>query len=158
MPTQSDWSQQILNTNEINWIAGSVSGIFGTVAFMLIQFAIGATGSMEMAIPAMYGIAGPALGVGAALHLIHGAVLGVLYASVVSGAGLRRYATTIRGGPPAGVAYGVLTTLVFAAVVMPLWLGAVGFPAAPPVPNFSLPSLGFHTVYGVVLGTVYALY
>jgi len=39
---------------------------------------------------------------------------------------------------------------------MPLWLSAVGSPASPPLPNFALPPLLWHAVYGVVLGGVYA--
>jgi hypothetical protein len=38
---------------------------------------------------------------------------------------------------------------------MPVWLGTVGFPAAPPLPNFAVPSLLWHLVYGVALGLVY---
>jgi len=45
---------------------------------------------------------------------------------------------------------------VFAAVVMPVWLQAVGFGAAPAVPNLNPQSLVGHVVYGVVLGGLYA--
>jgi len=48
-----------------------------------------------------------------------------------------------------------VTWLVLAALVMPLWLGAVGSPASPPFPNFAIPSLLWHAVYGVVLGGVF---
>jgi hypothetical protein len=54
----------------------------------------------------------------------------------------------------AGVGYGVVAWVVLAALVMPVWLGAVGFPNAPPFPNFAVPSLLWHLVYGVVLGAV----
>jgi hypothetical protein len=39
---------------------------------------------------------------------------------------------------------------------MPLWLRAVGFPQVPPFPNFAVPSLLWHVVYGAVLGVAYA--
>jgi hypothetical protein len=39
--------------------------------------------------------------------------------------------------------------------VMPIWLQTLGFPAAPPFPNFALPgSLPPHVVYGVLLGAL----
>ena len=66
--------------------------------------------------------------------------------------------------PPPNVAAGLFVPLSqgavlgvgFAALVMPLWLPAVGSPASPPFPNFAVPSLLWHVVYGVVLGGVYA--
>ena len=44
---------------------------------------------------------------------------------------------------------------MLAALVMPVWLGAVGSPASPPLPNFAPPSLLWHVVYGLVLGGIY---
>lgn len=38
---------------------------------------------------------------------------------------------------------------------MPIWLGFVGFPTPPSIPNVTLPILGWHLVYGTVLGLVY---
>ena len=38
---------------------------------------------------------------------------------------------------------------------MLIWLSAVGFPMAPPLPNFNPMSLVGHVVYGVILGAVY---
>nr|WP_318247899.1 hypothetical protein [Saliphagus infecundisoli] len=40
---------------------------------------------------------------------------------------------------------------------MPVWLSTVGFPMAPPVPNFDPTSLVGHAVYGLVLGIGYAV-
>lgn len=55
----------------------------------------------------------------------------------------------------AGLVYGVVIWVVLAALVMPVWLGAVGFPSPPPFPNFAVPSLLWHLVYGAVLGAVF---
>ncbi|PSP48965.1 histidine kinase [Halobacteriales archaeon QH_1_68_42] len=56
--------------------------------------------------------------------------------------------------PPPNVAAGLFVHL--SQGVMPLWLSAVGSPASPPFPNFAVPSLLWHVVYGVFLGGVYA--
>ncbi len=56
-----------------------------------------------------------------------------------------------------GVGWGVATWVLFAALLMPVWLGAVGSPASPPFPNFAPPSLLWHVVYGAVLAVVYAV-
>lgn len=53
-----------------------------------------------------------------------------------------------------GVLYGTALWLVAAAVVMPLWLGAVGFAGAPPLPNLNPTSLVVHLAFGAVLGVV----
>jgi hypothetical protein len=155
MATRAGQSTETVRTGAIHWPAGIAGGVLGTAVFTTLQFALGATGSVAMAIPAMYGIAGPAMGVGVAFHLFHGSVLGVLYAGLVSVPRLRGHAATLRGGSILGVAYGVLTTVAFAAIVMPVWLSTVGFPTAPPLPDLSVPSLVFHVAYGVVLGTTY---
>ena len=55
-----------------------------------------------------------------------------------------------------GAGWGVVTWAVLAAVVMPVWLGAVGSPADPPLPNLAPPSLLWYVVYGLVLDGVYA--
>lgn len=146
-----------IRTGKVDWLAGLIGGLLATVPFVLLQFALGAEGGIAMAIPAMYGIEGPALGVGTGIHLFHGAVLGALYAGLVSVSPLRTYAAEIGGGVGLGVAYGVLTTVVFAAVVMPVWLYVVGFQATLHVPDFSVPSLVLHIIYGVALGVLYPL-
>jgi len=56
----------------------------------------------------------------------------------------------------AGAVWGVVTWVVLAALLMPVWLSVVGSPASPPFPNFAPPSLLWHLVYGVALGGVYA--
>lgn len=58
---------------------------------------------------------------------------------------------TLSHGRPAALAW-----VLLAALLLPVWLSAVGFPTAPPFPNVALPSLLWHLVYGVVLGAVFA--
>lgn len=110
------------------------------------------TPTIAVAIPSLYTLAPPQNPLaGFVVHVSHGAVLGVVFAGLVGAADLDAPGRLVG----AGVAWGVATWVVFAALVMPVWLGAVGSPASPPVPNFAPPSLLWHAVYGLVLGGVY---
>ncbi len=141
--------------------AGAAGGFFGSILFgLLMQFVIPAP-MLEMAIPALYGIEGPALAAGWAIHQFHGVVLGVAYVLLAGTTGLHERATTLPGAMTLGGAYGVLTTLLLAVIVMPLWLGAIGFGGAPPFPNLAFPAtlmstIG-HVAFAVPVAVGYAL-
>jgi hypothetical protein len=129
-----------------------VGGIVGAFAMGVLVLLMNAA-TLTVAIPSLYGLAPPASpGLGMVVHVSHGAVLGVAFAAILGlvGGGSRTKTIGI------AAAWGVTTWFVFAGLVMPLWLSAVGSPANPPFPNFALPSLLWHVVYGVVLGGVYS--
>ena len=134
-----------------DWQAGVVGGIAGA-AVMAVLISIMNVDVLAGAIPGLYGLSGGIAGW--VVHLSHGAVLGVVFAALVEvvypG---ERSAATIVG---LGLLWGVVTWIGLAGLVMPLWLSAVGFPMAPPFPNFAIPSLLWHAVYGGVLGVAYA--
>lgn len=119
--------------------AGAIAGIVGSAVMGVLLFAQ-MPDVVEMAIPAMYGVSGPAVPVGFGMHLVHGAVFGVIFAAALSQPSIGEWATSRLGTLALGVGYGVSLWVVAAVVVMPLWLSAVGFPAAPPLPNVSVPS------------------
>jgi hypothetical protein len=146
--------QSDAETGKINWGWAALAGVLGTVAFGALQHATGGAGAIEVAFPALYGL-GPSLAVGWGIHLFHGAVLGLVYAAIVSVGPLQQYARRVGGGVVVGLLYGVVTTVALAWLLMPIWLGAVGFPGAPPLPNVSTNSLVGHAVYGIVLGVLY---
>lgn len=133
-----------------DWQAGVVGGILGAAA-MAIAISAMNPGTLTNAIPGLYGLSGGIAGW--VVHLSHGAVLGVLYAALVEFDALGVDSMGKYLG--AGIVWGVVTWAVLAAIIMPIWLGAVGFPNAPPLPNFAVPSLVWHLIYGVVLGIVY---
>jgi hypothetical protein len=115
---------------------------------------------LEVVVPAMYGVGGPALATGWLLHLFHGLVLGLAYVALVQAGPLKETARSMGGALGLAVAYGVVTTAVLAVLVMPLWLSAVGFPNAPPFPNVAIPgtiisTIG-HVVYAVPVAVLYA--
>lgn len=135
-----------------NWKAGAVGGIVGAIVMGGLVLAM-STPVLAVAIPSLYTLAPPANpGVGLAVHLSHGAVLGVIFAGFVDAFELDSAGVQVG----AGIGWGVVTWIVLAALVMPAWLSAVGSPASPPLPNFAPPSLLWHVVYGGVLGGVYA--
>ncbi|MFP8955106.1 DUF6789 family protein [Natrialbaceae archaeon A-CW3] len=156
--TQTDVS----NRNALApWQAGVVGGLLGSIAFGAIMMFVIPDPVLEVAIPNMYGIEAtpndPAQGAGWVIHLSHGAVLGVAFAVVLTIGAVREWANTPLTTAIVGLVYGVVVWAILAVVVMPIWLDAVGFGGAPPLPNVAPLSLLGHALYGVVLGIVYAL-
>jgi hypothetical protein len=139
------------------WVSALLAGLAGTVVFGLVQMAMGATGVIAVAIPALYGVSGPNLAAGWAIHLIHGAVLGLGFALLATRRTARAYTSRVVPSAALGLAYGLVLTVPTAGVAMPLWLAAVGFPNAPPLPNLTLMGFVGHGVYGLVLGATYPL-
>jgi uncharacterized membrane protein YagU involved in acid resistance len=134
-----------------SWVSGMLAGLAGSVVMAAAMLAMGATPVLAGAIPGLYTLAPPANpAAGLFVHLSHGAVLGVVFLAVLNAAGV----SDPRRIVAAGVGYGVLAWVLLAALVMPVWLGAVGFPNAPGFPNFAPPSLLWHLVYGATLGAV----
>lgn len=150
-----------------DWVRGAVGGFIGSVAFGLMMAFVMPPPLLEVVIPNMYGFAAtpdaPAMLAGWAFHQFHGTVLGVIYVAYVEHPSIAGWSDprTIGGGILHGVIWGVITTLVFAVLVMPLWLQAVGFPEAPSFPNIGpgtlMGTIG-HIVYAVPLGIFYALH
>lgn len=141
-----------IDTNEI--ISSALAGVLGTLAFAGFFLAVGNTGTIKGAIPALYGLS-PSLAVGGLIHLVHGAILGVLYSVIISGTGYGHHLDEVKKSVVWGLGYGALTTVLLAAVLMPVWLNSVGFPKAPSAPNFNPIGLIGHLLYGAVLGASY---
>jgi uncharacterized membrane protein YagU involved in acid resistance len=146
-----------MNLDREELISSALAGVLGTVGFGGFFLAIGNTGTIAMAIPALYGITGPLLIVGGIIHLIHGAMLGVIYAAIVSAIGYGHHLDNLKKATAWGLGYGVATTVLLAALLMPIWLSTVGFSNAPTVPNFNPMGLIGHLIYGAVLGASYPL-
>lgn len=135
----------------INWKAGVVGGIAGGIAMGALMLVMN-DAVIAVAIPSLYSLAPPPnIPVGMAVHVFHGAVLGLVFAGVASALESDSKGKIIG----LGIAWGVVIWIALAALLMPVWLSAVGSPASPPFPNFAPPSLLWHVVYGLVLGGVY---
>lgn len=137
-----------------SWKGAVLGGIAGALVFGAMMAMGEMAAVLEMAIPAMYGIQGPAPAIGMTIHVVHGAVLGLGFAGL---AGRIEDVSTAKS-LGLGVVYGAVVWAILAVLVMPVWLQAVAFAGAPPVPNVNLQSLVGHVVYGLVVGIVYAAY
>ena len=146
-------NESIAGTETGGWVGGMIGGLAGG-AVMGAMISIMMPPVIQMAIPALYGLQGGVAGW--VVHMSHSAILGVVFAAIMAIPGLQGYANSVGASVGIGAVYGIVLWAVLAALVMPLWLAAIGFPQAPPFPNFALPgSLPAHIVYGVVLGAVY---
>lgn len=132
--------------------AGPVAGVLAAWFMGLHMWAMNQA-VIAKAIPALYGLEGAAAGW--IVHLAHGAALGALFALAVE-SDLVPVRTPARCAGLA-VAWGVALWVGMAALLMPVWLSAVGFANAPPFPNFAPPSLFWHVLYGIGLGAVYTV-
>ncbi|WP_252699975.1 histidine kinase [Natronosalvus vescus] len=161
MASDTTTQTAVSNRNALTpWQAGVVGGLLGSIAFGAIMVFVIPDPVLEVAIPSMYGIEAtpdsPAEGAGWVIHLSHGAVLGVVFAAILSIGAVRTWVDTVLKTAIVGLVYGVVVWAALAVVVMPIWLDAVGFPGAPPLPNVAPLSLLGHALYGVVLGIAYA--
>jgi len=134
-------------TIERTWSSAAVAGLAGGLAFGVLLQSMG----MMPTIAALYGAESAAIGWVA--HLFHSVVFGLVFAAAAVRTDYRDADTGTFA--VLGAAYGVVLWLVAAAVLMPLWLGALGLDA-PSVPNLDVASLAGHLVYGVVLGAAFA--
>jgi hypothetical protein len=145
-------STDVFNTTPKRVLAGIVGGFVGSLLMGGIMSTMN-PGTLNVAIPAMYGVEGPSSLAGWAFHQWHGVFLGALYVVGVDNVpGLRERARTLGGAVAGGVGYGVVTTLL-PVLVMPLWLSTVGFANAPSFPNLAFPG----TVMSAVMHVVYAV-
>ena len=140
-------------TTLVPWRAGALAGIGGGFV-MGIMLTLRMTPVIENAIPALWGLSGGAAGW--VVHMANSAVLGVVFAALAGTAALGGYTDSTGASTVLGVAYGVVLWVVLAAVVMPVWLDAVGFPMVPPLPNFNPMSLVAHVVYGGLAGALFS--
>lgn len=139
------------DTRAINWKAGVVGGIAGGVVMGAMMLVMN-DAVIAVAIPSLYFLAPPPnIPVGLAVHVFHGMVLGIVFAGIASVLELDSPSKVLG----LGFGWGVVTWIVLAGLLMPVWLRVVGSPASPPFPNFALPSLLWHVVYGLVLAAVY---
>lgn len=150
MSTESQ--SRLVSEHAHSWQSGLLGGLVGAF-LMAVPILLMNPPTLQVAIPSLYGLAPlPNPTAGLFVHASHGAVLGVAFVALAGLSGLRSPGALLGGG----LAWGVLTWALFAALLMPVWLSAVGSPASPPFPNVALPSLLWHLVYGLGLGLVTA--
>jgi uncharacterized membrane protein YagU involved in acid resistance len=134
-------------TVERTWSDAVLGGLAGGLAFGILLQMMG----MMPVIAALYGM--ESVTAGWIAHLFHSVVFALVFAAAVARTEYRH--ASVGRTTALGAGYGVVLWIVAAAIVMPLWLGALGMDA--PFPNFDVNSLVGHLVYGAVLGAVFAL-
>lgn len=146
----------------VHWAAGIVGGLVGGVGMGLI---LHAGGNMMPLIGALYDW--PTVVGGVLAHLFHSAVIGLLFAVIVSRPPLRGQTTTRGDCVAIGIVYGAIVGLATGGIMLPVALNAIGTQALPgpvlPLPGaigaiLLVVSVGVaHVVYGVLLGATYSL-
>ncbi|KTG11329.1 hypothetical protein AUR64_04410 [Haloprofundus marisrubri] len=143
------------------WIAAAVGGFIGSVPLGLMMQYGNPEPLISLALPMMYGLAGPDVLVGWAIHQFHGAALGVMYVVAVQWEPLTEYAKTLRGAAALAIVVGVVSTALLSVLLMPLWLGVVGYPFTPAFPDLTMPeklwSVLGHIIYALPATVGYAL-
>lgn len=126
-------------------------GLAGGVASVLFSVVVPPAEMMPM-VAALYGLDGVIWGW--IFHLLHGVAFGAAFGVLASAArGAGDNAAFLAGVAIVGALYGAVIWLVFAAFVMPSWIGAVT-EMNPPVPDWNRLSLLAHVVYGVGVAVV----
>lgn len=132
-------------------VAGVVAAAITAVALVAVDLP-----TLRQVIAGLYGAEG-SLAVGLLAHLFHGATFGVLFAAVLSDPVLYRVSDEPLRCFAAGVVFAVVLAVVGAGIIMPIWLGLVGFADPPALPNVTAPMLTWHLLYGIVLGAAFPL-
>lgn len=129
------------------WTSAILGGFAGGLAFGVLLQTMG----MMPVIASLYGAESAAFGWVA--HLFNSVVFGLIFAAAVVRTDYRN--AELRTMTLLGAGYGVVLWVVAAAIVMPIWMSAIGLDA-PAVPNLDVASLAGHLVYGLVLGAAFA--
>lgn len=151
-------------------LGGVLGGLVGAVAFGLLMW-VANPSFLQTSIPALYGLE-PQGTLGWTAHMLHGVVLGLVFAVVVSRPAIGSLVVSDSPDPedpeigPAGIvprltalglAYGLAIWAIFPMLVMPVWLGVVGTRGLAGIPAIPVESLVGHAVFGLLLGAVYAI-
>ncbi|MDS0296580.1 hypothetical protein [Halogeometricum luteum] len=143
------------------WVAAAVGGFIGSVPLGLMMQYGNPEPLIALALPMMYGFSGPDLLAGWAIHQFHGVALAVMYVAAAQWQPVTGHAKTLRGAVALAVVVGVVSTALFSVLLMPLWLGAIGYPFTPTVPDLAMPeklwSVFGHVIYALPATLGYAL-
>lgn len=150
-------------------LGGILGGLIGTAAFGAVSTALD-LGFVQSFIPALFGLEQRGA-IGWAIHLATGALLGLVFALIVSrdavvpllvpdpdpddpNLGPASVEARLTG---AGLAYGLAIWALLPTLLLPLWIGTFGGQQIDQLPGTAIESLAAHVVFGVLLGAVFAL-
>jgi hypothetical protein len=133
--------------------AGAVSGFVATVATMMVILPIRPE-LFSDTIAGMYGLEGTMV-VGVVAHLIHGTLFGVLFSGVLSDPGIVGITNWLWKTVLAGIVFGLGLAVMATGFVLPAWMQFVGLADPPSMPYVTTTLLGWHLLYGAVLGFLF---
>lgn len=148
-------------------IGGALGGALGAVAFGVLMWLFDPD-VVAAAIPALYGF-DPSTGLGMALHVFHGVLLGLLFGFVVTRPTVRAVVRTdvetdalAETGlalrvVAAGFVFGLALWAILPVIALPVWTGPIGPEAAGEFPAVAVESMVGHALFGLVLGLVFAV-
>lgn len=134
-------------------IGGMGAGVVGAIAMGVTFMALDGS-LLRESIPGLYGLEG-SLVAGWALHLVHGALFGLVFAVVMDDPSLVRVSDYVWKSTIAGVVFGLVLAIVGMGVIMPMWSQAAGLSLAMDIPFVTAPLLVGHLVFGAVIGAVF---
>lgn len=137
----------------VGWRAGILSGIAAAVVMGVGMTVVEPTLVSE-SIAGLYGAAG-SLGAGWLVHVLHGALFGLVFAVVVADPSLVHIGHRFPASVVAGLVYGLVLGVVGMGLIMPMWLEGIGLAGAPEIPFLSASLLAWHLVFGLVLGALF---
>ena len=137
----------------IAWRGGVTAGFIATVATSLVILPTNASMFSET-IAGMYGLEGMFF-VGLVAHLVHGTLFGLVFAMILSDPGLVYITNWLSKTVLAGVVFGLTLAIVGTGFLLPVWTQFAGLTSPPEIPWITFPLLGWHAIYGLVLGLLF---
>ncbi len=139
----------------LGWRGGIVAGLVAAVA-MGVGITVVEPALLREQIAGLYGASGSLLA-GWLVHLGHGVVFGLVFAVVVADPSLAGPSHRFPWSVVAGLGYGLILAVAGMGLLMPMWLEAVGL-AAPSLPFVDASLVGWHLVFGAVLGATFPVF
>ena len=137
-----------LGTAPRNWVIGAISGLIAGIAFGAIMSHTEMMGMVGM----LFDL--EEVWLGWVIHFVFSIVFGIGFAAIVAIDAVSAWSDRPSRGAVSGLVYGIIVWVIGAAIIMPLWMGAVQ-PVDPPVPDWNMMSFAGHIGFGVVLGVLY---
>lgn len=167
MSTETDSTSVFGVGSPLDWtIGGTLGGALGSLAFGVLIWVFDPE-IVAVAIPGIYGL-DPVGVAGWAIHIAHGAVLGLVFGFLVT---RRPILGIIRMGSEtdaisrtgmwlrvtgAGFTFALAVWAILPVLVLPVWIDMIGTEAASDFPFAAVESLLGHLAFGIVLGLVFA--
>ncbi|GAB7021208.1 hypothetical protein [Halostagnicola bangensis] len=148
-------------------VGGVLGGVIGTGVFGLLVWFVNPE-IIQATIPGLYGFE-PGSETGWVIHLVHGAILGLVFAFIVTRdlvlgtllasvetEALSELSDTIRF-VGAGFAYGILVWTILPVFAAPAQIGLISQSAIEEFPALAAEAMIGHVLFGMVLGAVFAV-